>query len=95
MHILLFALMQAKQINATQPVCTTVCSYTDQNVLPGPHRYYVTANNANGESAPSNSVDVVVPSGTHNVLLTWDAVNGVTYKVYRVSAPSNVGISVE
>jgi penicillin-binding protein 2A len=43
-------------------VATTMTSYLDTGVRPGQsYSYYVTAINSSGESAPSNTITLVVP----------------------------------
>jgi hypothetical protein len=99
--VLLFAQVQStvKPLNST-PVATgcnnmtptSMCTYTDVNVPPGPHFYFIVAQNMfNGvptPSGPSKRVDIVVPSDgkTHSVVLNWDA-QSVTpvpsYYIYR------------
>jgi hypothetical protein len=104
--VLFFAQVQptVKPLNST-PVATgcdnkTIqCTYTDVNVPPGPHFYFIVAQNMfNGvatPSGPSSRVDVVVPSDgkPHTVVLTWDA-QSVTpvpsYYIYRGAPPTGL-----
>lgn len=73
------------------------CTYTDIAVTPGPHSYFVVAENSDGFSLPSNRVDIIVPSGIHNVVLNWNpsitTTPTPTYFVYRFSAPSGVVVT--
>lgn len=76
---------------------TIACTYTDVNVPPGPHFYFLVASNASGFSGPSVRVDTVVPPGSHNVTLTWDPSKPfdptVTYWIYRGAPVSNLKIT--
>jgi hypothetical protein len=49
--------------NAVATLGANATSYTDSSVPNGQHLYKVTAANANGESAPSNTVTVTVGTG--------------------------------
>ena len=68
--------------------CTSAanCTYTDNNVSPGQHFYFVEATNGQN-SVPSNSVVVTVPNDgkTHNVALSWNPspTPGVGYEIFR------------
>ncbi len=68
------------------------CTYTDVAVAPGPHFYFIVAADASGNySGPSNRVDVVIPDGVHNAVLTWDAgPQGVSYFIYRGAPATNL-----
>jgi len=74
---------------------TTTCTYVDTAVPPGPHFYFVLASTSTEYSVPSNSVNVVVPAGTHNVTLNWvpSTTPGVGYWVYRGAPPTNLGVT--
>jgi hypothetical protein len=78
---------------------TIQCTYTDANVPPGPHFYFVVASNSAGYSGPSNVVNVTVPSGTHSVTLTWQPSTGgnpaPSYFIYRGAPATNVQITGE
>lgn len=93
--ILLFALPAL----GAPPIATgiTGTTYTDANVAPGQHFYFVVACNAGTTvcSGPTNSVNVLVPAGQHNVVLNWTASPspGVTYSVYRGAPPTAVKIT--
>jgi len=50
--------------NGTNVGSSTTTSFTDSSAPEGTDSYYVTAVNSGGESAPSNSVNVIVTSGT-------------------------------
>lgn len=72
---------------------TIQCTYTDPNVPPGPHFYFAVAEDTTGKiSTPSNRVDVTVPTGSHNVVLSWQpsTTSNVTYFLYRASPPTNL-----
>ena len=75
---------------------TISCTYTDTAVPPGPHFYFVVASNANGVSGPTNTVNLTVPAGVHNVVLTWTPSTTLlptpTYFVYRGAPPQNLTI---
>lgn len=68
------------------------CTYTDLNVPPGPHFYFVVAANTNNYSTPSNRVDVIVPAGIHSVTLKWNPSTTTspvpTYFIYRGAPPT-------
>lgn len=71
-------------------------AFTDTTVVDGTtYSYEVTAQNAAGESGPSNVVTGSVPAtGTHTASLSWTPGTGggtpTTYNVYRVTvAPPN------
>lgn len=76
---------------------TITCTYNDVNVPPGPHFYFLVASNAAGFSGPSQRVDVIVPSGTHNVILNWSPSvpfdSTVTYWIYRGAPPTGLRIT--
>jgi hypothetical protein len=102
--LLIFALGQAPvpPINSVGAATgcdneTVQCVYTDVAVPPGPYFYFVVASNSNGQSGPSNVVNVVVPSGTHNVVLTWTPSITTsptpTYYVFRGGVPTNLKIT--
>lgn len=71
-----------------------LCTYTDLNVPPGPHFYFVVAANTNNYSAPSNRVDVIVPAGIHSVTLKWNPSTTTspvpTYFIYRGAPPTGL-----
>jgi len=102
-HILLWLLLgqQVPPLNQTGVATncdnqTIQCTYTDQNVPPGPHFYFVVAEDTNGNiSLPSNVVNVTVPAGTHNVVLTWvpSTTPNVTYFMYRGAPATNLTIT--
>ena len=81
LSLFLYLAMMAKALS-TPPInpapvdvgCTSVanCIYSDQNVSPGQHFYFVEATNGQN-SVPSNSVVVTVPNDgkTHNVARSW------------------------
>lgn len=73
---------------------TIQCTYTDVNVHPGPHFYFAVAEDTSGHvSKPSNVVNVTVPAGTHNVVLTWQpstSTGNITYFIYRGGVPTNL-----
>ena len=72
---------------------TIQCTYTDQNVPSGPHFYFAIAEDTTGNiSSASNRVDVTVPAGTHNVVLTWvpSTSSNVTYFLYRGAPATNL-----
>lgn len=72
---------------------TIQCTYTDQNVSPGPHFYFAIAEDTTGNiSSASNRVDVTVPAGTHNVVLNWvpSTTPNVTYFLYRGAPVTNL-----
>ena len=88
--LMLAQALQTPPINLT-PVdvgCTSNanCIYTDQNVSPGQHFYFVEATNGQN-SVPSNSVVVTVPNDgkTHNAALSWNPspTPGVGYEIFR------------
>lgn len=100
--ILLYLAMMAQAlstppINVTPvaPNCATnaACTYTDTNVPPGQHFYFVEATNG-VLSAPSNSVAVTVPNDgkSHNVVLNWNPspTTSVSYEIFRGAPPTKV-----
>ena len=96
--LLLFQAPHALNSTGVAQGCTdnTNCTYTDMAVSSGSHTYFVEAFDGTQYSSPSNSVTVTVPSGTHNVILTWTpASNGVSYFIFRTAPPTNLGISEE
>ena len=74
---------------------TIPCTFTDPAVPPGPHFYFVVAASGTQYSGASNRVDVVVPAGTHNVVLNWtpSTTSNVTYFVYRGAPATNLKIT--
>jgi hypothetical protein len=75
---------------------TILCTYTDPSVPPGPHFYFVVAQDSQGNvSVPSNVVNLTVPAGTHNVVLTWNpsTTPSVTYFIYRGAPATNLTIT--
>jgi hypothetical protein len=75
----------------------SACTYTDVNVPPGAHFYFVVGTNVTGYSGPSNAVYLTIPSGSHNVVLNWNPSSStdfsIGYWIYRGSPPTNVTIS--
>jgi len=71
---------------------TTTTFTTGTLVNSGVYNFEVTAQNAAGESGPSNIVSVTIPStGTHTVALSWTASpNASFYNVYdqQVTIPN-------
>jgi hypothetical protein len=71
----------------------SACTYTDLNVPPGQHFYFVIAMNAAGYSGPSNAFYCTVPAGSHNVVLNWNPSNSdptVGYFLWRGAPPTNI-----
>ncbi len=101
--LLFFALGQAPLVSPINQVgvatnCdnqTTACTYTDVSVPAGPHFYFAVACNTSQCSPASNRVDVVIPSGTHNVILSWvpSVSPNVTYYIYRGAPATNLQIT--
>ena len=67
-------------------------TYSDTAVVTGDiNNYEITAQNAKGESGPSNIITLTTPSGAgpHSNTLTWTPGSGggtpTTYNVYRLS----------
>jgi hypothetical protein len=78
---------------ATGCVDRKTCTYTDVNVPPGAHFYFIVAQNAQGYSGPSVRVDCVVPAGTHSVVLQWDPSTespAPSYYIYRGAPPTGL-----
>lgn len=77
---------------------TIQCTYTDVAVTPGTHFYFAVAQDSvtGRYSGPSNRVDVLVPTGTHNVILTWtpsttsDPNKVIAYFIYRGAPATNL-----
>ncbi len=79
--------------------CTdsTTCTYTDVAVPSGQHFYFAIAvNTQSQQSVGSNTFNVTVPSGVHNVVLNWtpsaSGPSGISYTIYRGAPPTNVTI---
>jgi hypothetical protein len=72
------------------------CTYTDLNVPVGKHFYFVVAQNSNGYSTVSNSVNLTISLSGSYVVVSWTpsvtTSPTVTYFIYRGAPPTNLGV---